>query len=513
MSKSDIIAKNTLFLYIRMGLVLIVSLYTVRVLLVALGIVEYGVYSAVGGVINTLSFVSAVLTNASQRFFSIEIGKDNQNQLKEIFNSIFILYVLAGVILLVLFETIGLWFLHNKMTIPEESKIAANWVFQCVTISFIVTFMSSPFQSLIIAHERMNIYAVVGLIDVFLKLSITVIILYIKDYRLIIYSLLLLLETLVCQIIYILYCSRHYNIKDIHLSLNKTIIYPIINYTKWSIVGAIAFISNTQGINVILNVFFGPVINTAYAIGNQVKNAINLFGSNFFLAVRPAMIKEYTADNIKYFRQLFYFSSKMIFILLYIFSLPLLLETLTIMNLWLTDINTDMIVFVRLMLIASIILSLSEPITTTIQASGDVKKYHLYVDGFILVTLPLIYTAFILGLPAQYAIIISIIVLSFAHLIRLILVNQIIELRIWDYFIKIILPIGLTIFISFSICYLLSNIIPFNTLTSILKCLLDAIIALLTSVFVMLSTNEKKRLFDIIKSILRLKNKNLKEYS
>lgn len=488
-----------------MGLVLLVSIYTVRILLEALGIEDYGIYSAVGGVIYSLSFVSATLTIASQRFFSIEIGRGNLNSLNDIFNGIFILYLVIGLILLIGFETLGIWFLNNKMTIPPDKIYASRWVFQLTIISFIITLIISPFQSLIIAYEKMNIYAVIGLVDVFVKLGLTFLISHLQNNRLILYALFLLGETLICQLFSIVYCKyKVYNCK-INIHFDKEIIKPVFEYSKWSVFGSLAYVSNNQGINLILNVFWGPLYNAAYAIGNQVRNAVSLFGSNFFMAVRPAMIKEYSAKNENYFMVLFFFSSKMIFILLFIFVMPLLLESESIMKIWLKEVTPSMVNFTQLMLIIALVLSLSEPITTAIQAAGMVKKYHICVDGFVLMTLPSIYICFRFGLPPISALFVSLILLIIAHFIRLKIVKPIINLRIMDYVKNVLCPIGLTILISSTIGYIISVIFPSSIMGMILKCILQILLVILIAYAILLTKQEKEKLKQMIGIFIRQK--------
>ena len=427
---------------------MVVSLFTVRVVLKTLGVVDYGVYSAIGGVVTTLVFITDVLANASQRFFAVELGRNDIKRLQQTFGLILFAYLLVAVVVLVLGETVGIWFINNKMDIPLDRQEAAMVVFQFSLASFLVGMVLSPFNALIIAHERMNIYAYVSILQVFLKLGIVYLLVIIPYDKLIIYALLMFLIRVVVSAIYIYVCRRSFPESKFVFNWDIEIFKSIFSYSSWTLLGTLAFVFNTQGLNILFNLFFGPVANAAYAIGNQVKTHINSFATNFFVATRPPMIKSYAEGDYTYTTKLFYFSSKVIFSLLFIMVVPLYVEINYILQIWLGSVEQHMPSFVRLMLVWAIVLSASEPITAIVQAAGKVKIYHGLVDTFTLLTLPLAYIVFRMGLNPQWGFIISIIVFIIAHIMRLFVLRSFFAFSFREYILKFILPCLVTLIIT-----------------------------------------------------------------
>ena len=447
-TSSNTIVKNTLFLYFRMFITMIVSLFTVRVVLKTLGVVDYGVYNVIGGVVTTLAFITDVLANASQRFFAVELGKKDYTKLQQTFGLIIFAYILTAVAILIIAETLGVWFVENKMDIPTGRMDAAMVVFQFSVATFIIGMVTSPFNAMIIAHEKMNIYAYVSILQVFLKLGIVYLLVILPYDKLKVYALLMFLVSAFISSIYIIICRRCFPESKLIFKWDKTIFKSIFSYSSWTLLGSLAFVFNTQGLNILFNIFFGPIANAAYAIGNQVKTTINSFAGNFFVATRPPMIKSYSEGDYAYTNKLFYFSSKVIFSLLFVMIAPLFVEVEYVLRLWLGDVQPYMPSFVRLMLIYAIILSVSEPITAIVQAAGKVKIYHGLVDTFTLLTLPLSYIAFKIGLGPQYGFIISIGVFIIAHIMRLFVLRSFHQFSIREYTIKFIMPSVLTTIVA-----------------------------------------------------------------
>lgn len=497
------IAKNTIFLYIRMAFTMIVSLYTVRVVLNALGVEDYGIYSAVGGIVSSLTIFTGALSTASQRFFSIEIGKGDNIGLNRVFNSMFVLYLLAGILILLIAETAGVWFLKHEMKISPERMEAAFVILQCTLISFFISIIVSPFQAIIIAKEDMKIYAYVGVYDVGVKLMIAYLLQLFNTDKLILYVLLLLIASISSQLIYFIYTILRYKEIKPALKWDSNTIKSIIGFSGWSFVGCLAFLSNAQGLNLLLNVFFGPIVNAAYNIGNSVKNAVNQLGSNFFVAVRPSLIKEFAANNIAYVCKLFYFSTKMIFCLLFMIMFPIMMETEGILSLWLGEVGEYMVAFVRLMLIWALLLNLSDPITAVVQAANKVKSYHLKVDLFTLLSLPVAYVAFKFGASPEWAFIISVFVLFIAHLIRLFILQSIINVGIVAYFTKIVLRVLCALLISFVLSFgIKSFFVSESILMLFTRIIIDIFIAISISYMTVLDTEERARVNGLIEGFM-----------
>lgn len=457
-SSGHTIVKNTLFLYFRMFITMIVSLFTVRVVLRTLGVVDYGVYGAIGGVVTTLAFLTDVLANASQRFFSVALGKKDSKSLQQTFGLVFFAYVLTALGILLLAETVGIWFVNNKMEIPPDRMDAARVVYQLSVATFLLSMVISPYDALVIANERMNIYAYISILQVFLKLGIVFLLVVLPFDKLKMYALLMFLVSVLIGAIYVVFCRKSFPESRLTFQWDLGIFKSIFSYSSWTLLGSLAFICNTQGLNILFNLFFGPVANAAYSIGSQVKTAVNSFASNFFVATRPPMIKSYSEGDYDYTNKLFYFSSKVIFALLFILIAPLFVEIEYVLRLWLGEVEPYMASFVRLMLIYAIVLSISEPITAIVQAAGKVKVYHGIVDTFTLLTLPLSYLAFRMGLEPQYGFLISIGIFVVAHVMRLYILRSFFAFSIRQYIRTFVFPCMSAALLSVALIYAFSRI-------------------------------------------------------
>ena len=497
-SNSKRIAKNTMYLYIRMVLTMLVSLITVRVVLNVLGVEEYGVYTSIAGVIASLSFISSVLASASQRFFSYEIGKDNEKSLNEVFGTVFITYCAVSIVIILMAETVGLWFVFNKMNIPTASVNAAHWVYQFALASFVITLIANPFQAIIISYEKMNIYAYMSIIEVIMKLGIAFLLYYRPIEKLKLYAVLMFVASLVVHLVYMGIGGKIVFKNSIKLLWSKTRFKDIFNYTSWTLFGTVAGVCNSQGLNILLNLFYGPVANAAYAISNQVSAAVNSLAANFFVAVRPPLIKSYAQKDMDSTNTLFYFSTKVVFILLFIIAVPIIYKTELILKLWLGDVSPYMVSFVRCILIYTIVMRLSDPITVILQAANQVKIYHGIVDTFTMLSLPIAYVFLKMGAEANSVFIISIIIFVIAHFIRLLILKRNFDLSVKKYIYQIILPIIISIGLSASSIFII-DLLPESTLFNFVSMGLAFLVALVIACFVMLKSNERKRIYAMIK--------------
>lgn len=499
-SSNKTILKNTIFLYIRMFVTMLVSLFTVRIVLKTLGVVDYGVYNVIGGVVTSIAFVSSVLANASQRFFSVEIGKGDFDSLRKTFNLLILVYVFVAIIVLILTETIGLWFLNNKMDIPADRMDAANWVYQFAILSFLISLISSPFQSIIIAHEKMDIYAYMSILDVVLKLLIVYVLVMFSFDKLKLYAVLMFIVTLINGLIYYIIGRRKYKETRFLLVWDKQGFRSIFSYSLWILVGTFSYVINTQGVNILFNLFFGPIANAAYAIGNQVRNAVVSFASSFFTATRPPIIKSYAQKEYNQTTKLFYFSSKIIFILLFILVTPLFIGIEPILKLWLGDYTQYMPNFVRLMLIYAIVLSMSEPITAIVQAAGQVKKYHGIVDIFTLISLPISYVIFKFGGSVYWGFGVSIIVFLIAHVLRLFVLKSFYEISFRQYASRIVIPICISVVLLTLIMFGFYKLLE-NHVVALLA--ISIVIAVLLSWMIVLDREERVSLINVVKTKIR----------
>lgn len=503
-SNNKRIAKNTLFMYMRMFLVMLVSLFTVRVLLRILGVEDYGVYNAIAGVVTSLSFVSSILAAASQRFFSFYLGSDDRINLKKSFSIIFFTYVIVVALLVLVAETAGLWFVLHKMTFPEGYEQPVMWVFQMAIATVVITLLASPFQALIISHEDMSIYASISIIEVILKLCIVYLLVILPFNKLSLYAILHFFVFLGVAVTYIVICRKRYAESHISYVWDKTMFRDIFSYSSWSMFGSVSGMCNTQGVNILLNIFFGPIANAAYSISAQVSSAINQFGNSFFSAVRPALIKSYAGGEYEYMNKLFLLSNKVLFLLMFIVILPIYVETKSILQLWLGNVEQYMVEFTRLSMIYTFLICFSNPITTIVQAANKVKIYHLLVDGFSLITLPIIYLLFKFDYSPVFAYVVSIVVFSIAHFLRLAILKNVVDYSLKEYFIKCLIPILFTVLLcailsKFTMVIDTSNLL----LSTIINCIIGVIITSFCGLMIVFSSTERNMLIMMIKDKLK----------
>lgn len=485
-----------------MFLIMAVSLYTVRVIIQTLSVQDYGIYGAVGGIVLSFGFISGVLTNASQRYFSYELGKGKDGRLRETFSTIIITYIVISVFILLLAETVGLWFLSNKLSIPSGRENAALWVYQFAILSFFVTLMTNPFQALLIAYEKMNLYAYISILDVILKLSIVYVLLIFDIDKLKLYSVLMFLACLLTNSVYIVYCRRKYSETRIMWKIDKSMLKSIFSYSSWTLIGTLSSMCNTQGMNLTLNVFFGPVANAAYSVSHQIFNAVGLFANNFYMAVKPSIIKNYSAGNYDYVQKMLTFSSKAMFIMLYVVILPFIICVNEVLQIWLGKIGPYMSIFAQLSLIYTLILTISYPITAVVQASGKVKQYYLIVDGFSLTALPVIYIFFKLGYDAQWAYIVSIFIFTIAHFLRLVVLKRVFaKFDIRSYLLRFVSPAIVLTIISYIVMANIKVLLPGDLLWTIAVFFLSCILVLSLGYYALLSATEKAMIIELIKKI------------
>lgn len=385
------IAKNTAMLYIRMLLIMAVTLYTSRVILHVLGVEDYGIYNVVGGVVAMLGFLNASLGGASSRFITFALGKEKPEEVKEVFSTVLCIhFILAGIVVL-LGETVGLWFVYHKLVIPTERMTAVLWVYHCAILTTVVSIISVPYNALIIAHERMSAFAYISVVEVGLKLLIVWLLVYLPGDKLIIYAVLYLLVQVVVRIIYSYYCSRRFVECRTILIWNRRLVSEIAVYAGWTVNGNFAVIGYTQGINILLNLFFGPIINAARAIAVQVQVAIMTFVQNFQTAIRPQIIKSYAVSDLLYMHTLIIAASKYGFFLMLLLAFPILLYTPVILKIWLGIVPEYTVVFVRIMLLTGLLTPLSGALINAIHATGDIRKFQIYEGTALLMVIPIAY--------------------------------------------------------------------------------------------------------------------------
>ena len=482
-----------------MVFIMFVSLYSIRVVLGILGEIDYGIYSAIGGVVLAFSFISQTLVSASQRFFSVDLSKGNSTELNKTYNSILFSYIIITVVIVLLLETCGLWFVQNKMTIPQERMSTALILFHFSTFTFISNILVNPYMSMLIANEDMKTYAYISILEAILKLGVAFSLLIIQYDKLKLYGILLFATSIIVFSIYYTVCKRRYDYVFINWKVDCKKLKEVFLFSSWTLFGTLAGTANGQCINILLNVFFGPIANTAYAIGNQISGMISQITGNFFSAVRPPITKSYAIGDKQKTSELFYFSSKILFVLILMIVIPLYLELEYILTLWLGSIEQYTVQFSRLLLIYITLIAISNPITAIIHAAGAVKKYHLVVDGFTLLSLPTTYIAFKLGYEPYMAFVISNIIFSIAHIIRLAVLKSVISFSYTEYIIKLILPSVLIIIASTFVVTFVELCISHDFLRLIMVFTTSIIVILILTLYLLMTKPERDRVINFIK--------------
>lgn len=498
MANGKLIAKNTMYLYLRMFLVMLISLYTVRVVISTLGVVDYGIFTAVGGIVLMMSFISQTITFAAQRYFSFELGKNNKQRLQEIFSMVLMIYIIAAIIIALVAEIVGIWFLENKMIIPDDRMDAAHWVLHFSLLSFVIHILYTPFNAMIIAHENMKVYAYISIVEVLIKLGIVFLLLLTSMDKLSFYAFLLFTASIFIACIYICYCYRNFNETHFIFKPKLSMFSELVTYSSWSMFGALAGAANQQGSSLLLNVFFGPVANASQSVANQVSHALQMFGTNLFAAIRPPMTKLYAQERYDEVVNLFFKSSKFTLFLLYFIMLPLFIEMHFILKLWLGSVSEYMVVFSRLALIYVVVLQLSSPITIIAQAANCVKRYHGIVDSFVLLTLLFSYLFFIMGANATAIYWTMIVVLIIAHFLRLYILNKIIDYSWKDYFVKAILPFGIACVLTSSVVTVTSCYYTEGYFRLIMTIGVSAIVNILFFITVGVNRLEREQLISLV---------------
>jgi O-antigen/teichoic acid export membrane protein len=389
---------------------MLLSLYTVRVLLNVLGIVDYGIYNIIGSIVILFSFLSGTLASASQRFFAFEIGKSDSIQLNRTFSAILLIYWFTGIVILISLETIGLWVLNCKMNIPVERVAASQWVYHFSVLSFVLTVITIPYNASIIAHEDMKVYAYVSIIESVLKLVIVFFIGYFLFDKLKLYSALIFFITSLITLIYYAYCKQRYKECSFRYYWDKKLIISIFSYSGWNMIGAIANIAKNQGINILLNIFYGPVVNAARAVSFQIYGALTQFVTNLYSATRPQITKYYAQDQMLYMWKLVFQSTKFSYYLFMILSIPIFFEIEYLLILWLDNIPSFTPLITRLVLIGFMIEAMSNQLVAVLQAANKIKRFQLISSSILLLNLPVSYMFLKWGSSPYIPFVISIIV-------------------------------------------------------------------------------------------------------
>lgn len=486
------IAKNTMLLYVRMLFIMAVQLFTSRVVLNTLGVVDYGIYNVVGGIVTMFAFLNGAMVTSTQRYITFELGKGNMQRLKEVFTTCVQIHLIISLVIVILGETVGLWFLYEKMVIPADRFTAAMWVYQLSILTMCVQVMSVPYNSDIVAHEQMGVFAAISVIEVVLKLAV-VYMLVIGDFdKLILYAVLIAAIQLLIRFFYTKYCNKHFAETRLIKTFDKLLVKEMGKFMAWNIWGNLAGTLFGTGINLLLNVFFGPVVNAARAVAVQVETAIANFSSNFLMAVTPQITKLYAQGNLQDMHKLLFRSSKFTFILMLVISLPVVVETDMILKVWLKIVPDCTAVFLRLLLAIVIIDSVARPLMTAAAATGDVKLYQSLIGGILLSIVPIAYVVLKLGGSPASVYVVHLVIAIIAFLTRLWVIKPLIKLSIRRYFCSVILRCALVLAVSLPLCLMVKHLLPEGILPTIIVCAVCVLVASAASYMLGLDRGERQ---------------------
>lgn len=494
------IARNTVWLYGRMAITMVVSLYTYRVILHALGVEDYGIYNVVGAFVAFFSLISSGLSSSIGRFLAFELGSGNTGNLRRVFSTAMAIQCSLALIIMLAGESFGIWFINSNLNIPPERLTAACWVFQFSILTFMSGLLTLPYTALITAHEKMGAFAVFGILDVVIRLAIALFIAYAcpSADHLIVYGLLLMLQSFIMQTIYIVYCRRHFPECRIKLRFHKKHARDMIGFAWWNTIGCSAALFKDQGVNVLINIFFGPVANAARGLSYSVAGTACSFTNNLMAAIHPQVTKSFAANDRQYCHSLVDRGSRFAFYIIMVLAIPIMLDTPYLLRLWLGSYPSDTVLFTRLVLILTMIDVLSATLITLQAATGRIRDYQLVVGGVLLLNFPVTYILFKIGCPA-YSTFVAAIVISLSCLIlRLLFLRKMAGLGMRRYLRSVILRV----FLVTALASTLPLAVHINMDESFLRLAAESAASLLSSAAAVLSvgcdTSERRFIMDIL---------------
>lgn len=501
-NRANKLAKNTIALYVQMFVSMLIALFTSRILLQALGVDDYGLYNVVGGVVAMITVLTGGMTTSTQRFLSFELGKDDKSNLGNVFSICVSTHVILAVILLIVAETLGLWFLNNYIQIPEGREQAAICVYQFSVLSVCLNMCVVPYSACVLSHEKMNVYASIGILDAVLKLVIALLISESPIDKLIFYGALMFFVVVIDFLIYLLFCVYHFSETHCHFYWNKQLFSRIFSFASWTIVGQGAMAGANQGTILLVNMFHSVRANAAMGVASQVNAALTGLTSNFYIAYQPQITKAYSARDYDYMNKLLMGASKLSFFLVFIVSIPILFNLDEILKIWLGIVPEDTSIFCFLFIISSIINALGNPFLTGVYATGKIKNLQLVSTILYLLDLVIIYCLFKIGLPAYWGPATKVFIDILLTSTRILYANKQLEFfSLREYLIRVIVPI--LICITLVILPLIASTLLINSIgTKVLITFALLIYTTIVAFFIGLDKSEKSMAINMVKSIV-----------
>lgn len=497
------IAKNTLLLYVRMLLTMLVSLYTSRVVLGTLGVEDYGIYNVVGGVVAMFSMLTGSLSAAISRFFTFELGTGNKEKLKRVFSSSVIIQLGLCAIILILAESVGLWFLNNKMVIPDNRMYAANWVYQLSLLTFVISLISVPYNAAIIAHERMSAFAYISIFEAVSKLVVAYFIVISPIDKLILYAIMLTTIAIIIRLIYGAYCKMKFEECTNHFIFDYELLKQMFGFAGWNFIGASSALLRDQGGNIVINLFCGPAINAARGIAFQVNAAINSFVTNFMTALSPQITKSYATGDQKYMMTLIFQGSRLSYYILLLLSLPVVINTHYILELWLGQVPDHTVLFVQLVLVFGMCESISNPLITAMLATGKIRNYQLVVGGFQMMNFPVSYVLLRMGAMPETVLIVAIVISQLCLISRLYMLRGLIALKARDFIKKVYINVITVTILSALVPLLLARYTGENLFGFFLLSITSLASTLLVEFYIGCTHEERQFVFSKVRTIIK----------
>lgn len=498
--KNSKIARNTLFLYVRMFFAMVVALYTSRVLLQTLGVVDFGVNNVVAGFVTMFSFLNSSLTGAIQRYYNFEKSTHGAEGIGKVYRTSMLIQVSMAIIVLILLEGFGVWYLNNVMVIPEDRMLAANILFQCSTVSLLFLIISIPYSAAIMSFEHMDYYAIVGVLDVVLKLVIVLILPYLGSDKLITYAGLLFLISVINFLLYFVYARRKFDALRLRGERDKSLLKSMLVFSGWNFFGTFSNVVYQQGVNLLLNFFFGPVVNAARGISAYVSQALHGFSSNIVVAFRPQMVESYAEKNYTRTKNMMYSESKICFLMLLLFIVPIVIEIDYVLHLWLGEEVPELsAIFTVLVLIKMLITTLNVPFTQIVHASGIMKKFQIITGGITCMIIPLGWVAFKMGLSPVSIYIIALFLAIATQLACNVIVKQFFNYDVKHYLLCVIGPILSISVVSPILPWLIHKAMTESFLRLVCVTIVSVLVIIAYSYFVVLNADERSLALSMIR--------------
>lgn len=491
-SNNKRIAKNSIFMSIRMVFVLIITFYTTRVILNILGVEDYGVYNVVCGFVSMFAFLNTSMSNGIQRFFNFELGKNGDDGANKVYNTALLIQSILAIVIVGLTESFGIWYLHNKMVIPTDRMFAAEWIFQFSILSFLFIIMQAPYTAAVMAHERMGFYAVVSVIDAILKLVIVFTIPLFHGDKLIVYGILFALISVINFFLYFIYCKRYFPEIKIKRYFDKKLFGSMLGFSGWNVFGSLSGVMKEQGINLVLNFFFGPIVNAARGVASQINGGLQNFVYNITTPVRPQVVQSYARGDYERTMNLTYSVSKLSCCFLYLCALPVALEIDYILKIWLGDsIPEHTNTFVVLIILTSFVNNLNAAISGVVHASGKMMIYQIVSSCISMVSVPAAYIGFRYGLSAEFALLMVLVWTSISQLVSLFILKSVIDYSIRKYHRSVVLPIVVLILLTCWPSFLIHRFMEEGLARFLIVCLVSVILVSLGIYYFALNKSEK----------------------